>query len=229
MRSLSELRKFVAELDPSGRDLGRKRPRRSLGILRRRQPLVRYIDGFAASEAQIRELIGTLRQGRSELQRNNAMIAQEERSLATLTQSLRQYADLAERLDKAVEAAAEAVVDSDPKRARLLVDDALFPIRQRRQDILTQLAVSEQGLAALAIVKTGNDRLIGAVDRVTTTTVAALRTAALVAQALTSDHVMAAQLQSINDLAAVVAALDKAELATSLLHSPTDSLTVPTK
>jgi uncharacterized protein YaaN involved in tellurite resistance len=53
-------------------------------------------------------------------------------------------------------------------------------------------------------VRSGNDQLIRAVDTVTTTTVAVLRTAALVAQTLSNDHEVAAQLRSVSDLAAVV-------------------------
>jgi uncharacterized protein YaaN involved in tellurite resistance len=109
-------------------------------------------------------------------------------------------------LDEEIEAASAAMAVSDPVRARLIANDVLFPLRQRRQDILTHLAVSAQGLAALAILKEGNDQLIRAVETVTTTTVAALRTAVLVAQALTSHHQVAAQLKSVDEFAAVVEA-----------------------
>jgi uncharacterized protein YaaN involved in tellurite resistance len=203
-RSLSELRKSVERLNLESRGTGRPGRRRSVGILRRRRPLAKYLDTFAESEDRIRELIGTLGQGRSDLQQSNAIVDQEQRSLTTLTETLRQYANLVQRLDEAVEAAAAAIAGSDPERARLLAEAALFPIRRRRQDILTHLAVSAQGLAALAIVRSGNDQLIRAVDTVTTTTVAALRTAALVARALSDDREVAAQLNSVKDLAATV-------------------------
>ena len=202
-RGLAELREAVERLDPSAHRLGGTSSRRSFRLLRRRDALERYFDAYADSEEHIRELVGALRDGRSELERSNAVVAQEERSLSTLRETLRQYAHLAQRLDQEVEAAAAAIAKNDPARARLLVDDALFPIRQRRQDILTQLAVSGQALAALAILKAGNDQLIRAVATVTTTTVAALRTAVLAAQALTHDHRVGAQLQSLSELSAV--------------------------
>jgi uncharacterized protein YaaN involved in tellurite resistance len=199
---LAELREAVEELDPAAHRLGRKSARRSFGLLRRRDALERYFDAYAESEEHIRELVGALRDGRSELEQSNAVVVQEQRSLATLRETLHQYAQLAQRLDEEVEAAAAAIATTDPARSRLLLDDALFPIRQRRQDILTQLAVSGQALAALAILKAGNDQLIRAVATVTTTTVAALRTAVLAAQALTHDHRVGAQMQSLNELAA---------------------------
>jgi uncharacterized protein YaaN involved in tellurite resistance len=201
---LAELREAVEQLNPSAHRLTRRSARRSFGLLRRRDALERYFDTYAESEEHIRELVGALRDGRSELEQSNAVVAQEQRSLSTLRETLHQYARLAQRLDEEVEAAAAAIATTDPARSRLLVDDALFPIRQRRQDILTQLAVSGQALAALAILKAGNDQLIRAVATVTTTTVAALRTAVLAAQALTHDHRVAAQLHSVNELAAAV-------------------------
>ena len=69
--------------------------------------------------------------------------------------------------------------DADAVRA-----DALFPVRQRRQDIMTQMAVSVQGYMALDLVRRNNLELIRGVDRAQTTTVAALRTAVIVSQAL---------------------------------------------
>ena len=60
----------------------------------------------------------------------------------------------------------------------------LFYVRQKHQDLLTQLAVSIQGYLAIDIVIKNNLELIKGVDRATTTTVAALRTAVIVAQAL---------------------------------------------
>jgi uncharacterized protein YaaN involved in tellurite resistance len=203
-RGLAELREAVEQLNPAAHRLGRRSARLSLGFLRRRDALERYFDTYAESEEHIRELVGELRDGRSELERGNAVVVQEQRSLATLRETLHQYAHLAQRLDEEVEAAATAIAATDPGRARLLLDDALFPLRQRRQEILTQLAVSGQALAALAILKAGNEQLIRAVATVTTTTVAALRTAVLAAQVLTHDHRVGAQLQSLSELTAAV-------------------------
>jgi uncharacterized protein YaaN involved in tellurite resistance len=203
-RSLAELRAAVERLDPSTHKLGRRR--RPLGVLRRRDPLEVYFDSYVESEDQIRQLVGALRDGRSDLERDNAFIVQEQRSLTALMKTLRQYAYLTQRLDEEIETASAAMAASDPVRARLLADEVLFPLRQRRRDILTHLAVSAQGLAALAILKDGNDQLIRAVETVTTTTVAALRTAVMVAQALTSHHQVAAQLKSVDEFAAVVEA-----------------------
>jgi uncharacterized protein YaaN involved in tellurite resistance len=203
-RGLSELREAVEHLSPSAHRLSGRSVRRPFRFLRRRDALERYFDSYAESEEHIRELVGALRDGRSELERSNAVVVQEQRSLTSLRETLRQYAHLARRLDEEVETAAAAVAATDPARARRLVDDVLFPIRQRRQDILTQLAVSGQALAALVIMKAGNDQLIRAVATITISTVAALRTAVLAAQALTHEHRVGAQLHSLDEFAAAV-------------------------
>ena len=57
----------------------------------------------------------------------------------------------------------------------------LFYTRQRTTDLLTQMAVTVQGYLALDLVKKNNVELVKGVDRASTTTVSALRTAVTVA------------------------------------------------
>jgi uncharacterized protein YaaN involved in tellurite resistance len=202
-RSLLGLRAAVEDLNPSRHKLDRGRRRGLADLLHRSEPLARYLERYAESEERIREMVAVLREGRSLLERENADIHNEMRSLAALRESLRHYAHLALRLDEAVEAAIAEVAPSDPGRAQELSVDVLLPIRQRRQDILTYLAVSAQGLAGLSIVGKNNDQLIRAIQTAVTTTVAALRTAVLVAHTLTSSRMVARQLKSAAELTAL--------------------------
>jgi uncharacterized protein YaaN involved in tellurite resistance len=71
-------------------------------------------------------------------------------------------------------------------------------VRQRRQDIMTQMAVSVQGYMALDLVRKNNLELIKGVDRAETTTVAALRTAVIVAQALSRQRLVLNQISALN-------------------------------
>jgi uncharacterized protein YaaN involved in tellurite resistance len=66
------------------------------------------------------------------------------------------------------------------------------------QDILTQLAVTIQGYLALDMVRKNNLELIKGVDRATTTTVSALRTAVIVAQALANQKLVLDQISALN-------------------------------
>jgi uncharacterized protein YaaN involved in tellurite resistance len=74
----------------------------------------------------------------------------------------------------------------------------LFYVRQKVQDLLTQMAVNIQGYLALDLVRKNNLELIKGVDRATTTTVSALRTAVIVAQALANQKLVLDQINALN-------------------------------
>jgi uncharacterized protein YaaN involved in tellurite resistance len=112
---------------------------------------------------------------------------------------LREYAHLAARLDAELAERIERIEINDPARARALRDDVLFYVRQKHQDLLTQLAVSAQGYLALELVRRNNLELIKGVDRASTTTVAALRTAVIVAQALADQKLVLDQIAALTE------------------------------
>jgi uncharacterized protein YaaN involved in tellurite resistance len=87
---------------------------------------------------------------------------------------------------------------SDPAKADILTSDLLFVVRQKHQDLLTQLAVSAQGYLALDVVRKNNVELIKGVERATTTTISALRTAVIVAQALANQKLVLDQITALN-------------------------------
>ena len=83
-------------------------------------------------------------------------------------------------------------------RPRRSARRALFYTRQRTTDLLTQMAVTVQGYLALDLVKKNNVELVKGVDRASTTTVAALRTAVTVAQAMTNQRLVLEQVSALN-------------------------------
>jgi uncharacterized protein YaaN involved in tellurite resistance len=87
---------------------------------------------------------------------------------------------------------------SDPAKAKALRETALFYVRQRHQDLLTQMAVTVQGYLAMDLVKKNNIELVKGVDRASTTTVGALRTAVTVAQAMTNQRLVLDQITALN-------------------------------
>lgn len=74
----------------------------------------------------------------------------------------------------------------------------LFYARQKVTDLLTQMAVNVQGYLALDLVRKNNLELAKGVDRATTTTVSALRTAVIVAQALANQKLVLDQITALN-------------------------------
>ena len=113
-------------------------------------------------------------------------------------QRLAQYIYIAQHLDASLEAKIAALDATDAEKAKALRDDVLFYVRQKHQDLLTQMAVSIQGYLAIDLVRKNNLELIKGVDRATTTTIAALRTAVIVAQALANQKLVLDQITALN-------------------------------
>ena len=101
-------------------------------------------------------------------------------------------------MDAKLEDKANELDATDPAKAKAIRETALFYVRQRTQDLLTQMAVTVQGYLALDLVKKNNVELVKGVDRASTTTVSALRTAVTVAQALTNQKLVLEQITALN-------------------------------
>jgi uncharacterized protein YaaN involved in tellurite resistance len=198
-RSLLDLRRQVEDLDPSKQgDLFS--PRKLLGLLPfgAGDKLRDYFDKYRSSQHQIDSIITALYHGQDELQRDNAAIEQEKINLWAVMGRLRQYAYLAQHLDEALTARIASIEATDAERAKVLKEDMLFSVRQKHQDLLTQLAVSVQGYLALDVIRRNNLELIKGVQRATTTTISALRTAVIVAQALADQKLVLDQITALN-------------------------------
>jgi uncharacterized protein YaaN involved in tellurite resistance len=196
-RSLIDLRNTVEELDPA-RQGDLFSPRKLLGMIPLGSKLRDYFDRYRSSQVHLDAIINALYHGQDELRKDNAAIEQEKVSLWATMGRLQQYALMAARLDQALEERILGLEASDPERARILRQDVQFYVRQKHQDLLTQLAVAVQGYLALELVRKNNVELVKGVDRATTTTVAALRTAVMVAQALANQRLVLDQVTALN-------------------------------
>ncbi|AEY91351.1 toxic anion resistance family protein [Streptomyces hygroscopicus subsp. jinggangensis 5008] len=178
--SLVELRRAVEDLDP--RDLPANRGRRFLSRLPGGNKLRDHLAKYASAQGNLNRIVGALRGGQDELRRDNAALQTERVRLWETMGKLQEYVVLTQALDTAVEEHIAGV--GDPQEADALRADVLFPVRQKHQDLLTQLAVCAQGYLAMDVVRRNNDELIKGVDRAATTTVSALRISVLLASAL---------------------------------------------
>ncbi|WP_327737074.1 toxic anion resistance protein [Streptomyces nojiriensis] len=182
--SLVELRRTVEDLDP--RDTPAKGARKLLAKLPGGNRFRDHVAKYASSQATLNKIVGSLRGGQDELRRDNAALHTERSRLWETMGKLQEYAVLTEALDSAVEQRVAEAEHTDPGAADALRADVLFPVRQKHQDLLTQLAVCAQGYLAMDVVRRSNEELIKGVDRAATTTVSALRIAVMLASAL--DH-----------------------------------------
>jgi len=142
---------------------------------------------------------------------------------------LEQMIVLAKTMDEKIEDKANELDHSDPAKAKALRETALFYVRQRTQDLLTQMAVTVQGYLALDLVKKNNQELVKGVDRASTTTVAALRTAVTVAQALGNQKLVLEQITQLNTTTTSIiestGALLKSQ--TAKIHEQAAASTIP--
>ncbi|MFD9478085.1 toxic anion resistance protein [Streptomyces nojiriensis] len=193
--SLVELRRTVEDLDP--RDTPAKGARKLLAKLPGGNKFRDHVAKYASSQATLNKIVGSLRSGQDELRRDNAALHTERSRLWETMGKLQEYAVLTEALDSAVEQRVAEAEHTDPGAADALRADVLFPVRQKHQDLLTQLAVCAQGYLAMDVVRRSNDELIKGVDRAATTTVSALRIAVMLASALDNQRKVIEQVNAL--------------------------------
>ena len=194
-KALTDLRRQIEDLDPSKASEVRK----LLGVIPFGDKLRDYFDRYEGAQSHINAILNGLYKGQDELRKDNAALEQEKVHLWETMQRLAQYVYIAEHLDASMTEQVAAIEASDPKRAKALQEDVLFYVRQKHQDLLTQLAVSIQGYLAIDLIRRNNVELIKGVDRATTTTIAALRTAVIVAQALANQKLVLDQITTLNE------------------------------
>ncbi|MGB5017620.1 MAG: toxic anion resistance protein [Candidatus Nanopelagicales bacterium] len=192
--TLLELRRTVERLDPA-QATGVKK---ILGIIPTGKKITDYFQRYESSQQQLNAILMALYSGQDELRKDNADLDQEKVNLWATMQRLRQYIYVSEKLDAKLAEKVEQLKLTDPQRATVVEQDVLFYARQKHQDLLTQLAVSIQGYLAIDVIRKNNLELIKGVDRATTSTVSALRTAVIVAQALANQRLVLDQISALN-------------------------------
>jgi uncharacterized protein YaaN involved in tellurite resistance len=193
-QTLVDLRRTVEDLDP-GKDSVEKK---FLGIFPFGKKMEDYFRKYQTSQAHLNAILHALRSGQDELTRDNVALNMEKQNLWQTMGRLNQYVYIAEQLDTKLTANIAEIEMSDPERAKQLNQDVLFYVRQKHQDLLTQLAVSIQSYLAIDIIIKNNIELIKGVDRAATTTISALRTAVIVAQALGNQQLVLDQITALN-------------------------------
>ncbi len=225
---LAELRRTVEELDP-GRQGKLSGPRKILGIIPFGNKLKNYFDSYSSAQTHIQSILTRLASGKDELLMDNAAIDTERAKLWEAMGNLEQMIHISKALDRELENAANELDVSDPAKAKAIRETALFYTRQRTQDLLTQMAVSVQGYLALDLVKKNNIELVKGVDRASTTTVSALRTAVTVAQAMTNQKLVLGQITALNTTTAGIIDSTSTLLKqqTGTIHEQAASSTIP--
>jgi len=225
---LAQLRRTIEDLDP-GKKGNLTAPQKLFGIIPFGNKMRDYFDSYKSSQTHISSILKSLASGKDELLMDNAAIDTERANLWTAMGRLEQMIHLSKTMDAKLEDKANELDHSDPAKAKAIRETALFYARQRTQDLLTQMAVSVQGYLALDLVKKNNVELVKGVDRASTTTVAALRTAVTVAQALTNQKLVLEQITQLNTTTAnIIDSTGKLlRSQTATIHEQAAASTIP--
>ena len=224
---LAELRRTIEDLDPGRRNL--LAPKKLFGIVPFGSKLRDYFDSYKSAQSHISSILTRLSSGKDTLLKDNAAVDIERQALWSAMQRLEQCVYLSRALDSGLETKAAELDSRDPGKAKAVRETALFFVRQRTTDLLTQMAVSVQGYLALDLVKKNNFELMKGVDRASTTTVAALRTAVTVAQAMSNQKLVLNQITALNTTTASIidATGDMLRTQTGEIHKQAASSTIP--
>jgi len=226
--NLAELRRTIEDLDPATKG-NLFTSKKLFGIIPFGSKMRDYFDSYKSAQNHISTILQHLAGGKDELLKDNAAIDVERQGLWAAMGKLEQMIHVAKTLDERLEQKALDLDASDPAKAKAIRESALFYVRQRTQDLLTQMAVTVQGYLALDLVKKNNVELVKGVDRASTTTVAALRTAVTVAQALTNQKLVLDQITALNTTTANIIDSTGTMLKnqTSAIHQQAAASTIP--
>ena len=227
-KDLAELRRVIEDLDP-GKKGNLTAPQKLFGIIPFGSKMRNYFDSYKSSQTHISSILKSLASGKDELLMDNAAIDTERANLWAAMGKLEQMIHLSKTMDARLEEKANELDHSDPAKAKAIRETALFYTRQRTQDLLTQMAVTVQGYLALDLVKKNNVELVKGVDRASTTTVSALRTAVTVASALTNQKLVLESITQLNTTTAnIIDSTGKLlKSNTARIHEQAANATIP--
>jgi uncharacterized protein YaaN involved in tellurite resistance len=226
-QNLIELRATVERLDPSAN--GKLISKRGFLDKIFGGKINNYFAQYRSAQTHIGGILTALANGKDELLMDNAAIDVERRKMWESMGKLEQMVHIAQTLDEKLEAKANELDGIDAAKAKVIRENALFYARQRTQDLLTQMAVTVQGYLALDLVKKNNVELVKGVDRASTTTVGALKTAITVAQAMTNQKLVLEQITALNTTTANIIDGTSKMLKdnTARIHEQAASSTIP--
>lgn len=178
---LVKLRNTMEDMAPGENTFKAK----ALSFLPGRNAVKKYFNRFESNGEQMNSIIKSLNEGQARLHQENAELALERQQLWNDLGTLQENESLLRSMDNhVVEKINEAKSNGDNQMAKALEQKVLFNVRQRRQDVVTQTAVTVQSYMAMGMIEQNNEKLQQNIERTKTTTVAALSTAARINEAL---------------------------------------------
>ena len=194
-KGLEELSRQMEDLDPSAVDFLKKGP---LGGLF--NPVRNYFNKFKSADSVIADIIQSLEKGAKTLKDDNTTLELEQAAMRDLTKQLNQKITLGQELYDylTMQVERQRAANGDPEKIRFIEEEILFPLRQRMIDFNQMLAVNQNGIIAMEVIRKNNYELIRSVGRARTVTVAALNVAVTVAGALYNQKIVLEKVKMLN-------------------------------
>ena len=194
-RGLARLSDQMKDLDPSGIDFIKKGP---LGKLF--NPVRSYFNKYKEADTAIAEIVQSLEKGARVLRDDNTTLELEQASMRELTKELNQKIVLGEELDAYLTEQIEhqRAINGDGEKIKFVEEEILFPLRQRIIDFNQMLAVNQNGIIAMEVIRKNNYELIRSVNRAQTVTISALNVAVTVAGALYNQKIVLEKVKMLN-------------------------------
>ena len=198
-RDLLSLQEKVNEINPNRVDF-------TMGTIRRLfsklpglgTPLARWFAKYQAVDSVINDIIGSLKDGRAQLERDSNTLRDDQIRMRELTFKLQDYVSLAQVMDtKLTDVVSSATLDES--RKKFIEEEILFPLKQRIMDLQQQLAVNQQGVLATEVIIRNNKELVNGVNRALNVTVTALNTAATLQIALQHQKKVLQGVEAVTD------------------------------
>jgi len=115
-----------------------------------------------------------------------------------LTTKLKKAVAFAEMVDSGLTDKVENELPSDDPKATFIKEEIMFPLRQRVMDLQQQLAVAQQAVLTIEIIKRNNKELIRGVSRALGVTINALQVAVTLSLALANQKIVLEKINAVN-------------------------------
>ncbi|MGR9044500.1 MAG: toxic anion resistance protein [Gammaproteobacteria bacterium] len=198
--SLIDLRSTVEELDPNKVDFSMSWLRRSLSVLPFvGTPIKNYFARYQSADTVIADIVASLEKGKDQLKRDVITLDDDQQYMQELSAKLKKAVAFAELVDQGLTDKVDNELPSDDPKAGFIKEEILFPLRQRIMDLQQQLAVAQQAILTIEVIKRNNKELVRGVSRALGVTINALQVAVTLSLALANQRIVLEKIQAVNE------------------------------
>ncbi|HEY3998793.1 MAG TPA: toxic anion resistance protein [Candidatus Xenobia bacterium] len=159
-----------------------------------------YVSKCTSAQSNLNAIAKNLDAGKKLLETDNKSLKQEVANMEQCTKRVTLFSFGVQLMDSELSKSIEEMKATDPDRAQRFENECLFYVRQKSQDLMTQLAVNMQGQMVLNIAHKNNEELIKGVERCERTTLPAFRTGVLASAALDNQKKVLDAVTGVNEL-----------------------------